>query len=577
MSEREKLRASVAVESDEQKLAQIEAVLKNASAPAETVERPEEIREFAEHPPATGREFLAVAMVIGLIDLCVYRGRGYTGLSVLFVVLPLFLLLGVPPGQLWGAGIQPAADGPRRLGQTSGLLGVMLVLLSACLLWCGSPLLVVCGVCLILCLAMTLSGLRPCVFDMGFFAFLTLPAGAGGIIRYIIALAEFNPRWPREFWLGVGLPTAAVLGFGTIFVMANPDLVATIVPWWQSLSEFLQQRWEHFIPNFSELIVWAITAWLFIGLVWPVMQKSALFTLLNARGSQPAKVPVPEGLLYAPYRNPLMAVVILFAVYLVFEFKTLWFRVFPQGFHYSGYAHEGAAWLTVALALATLILSIMFRASVLRDPRLPQLKRWAWLWSVENFILAVAVYNRLLIYVNFNGMTRMRVLAFYGMTAVVVGFLLVVWKIARAHDFVWLIRRQLWTLAIAIYLLAVTPTDPLVHAYNVRRTLRGDVAPAVQIGFHPIDSAGMLVLHPLVQADDEIIREGIKAMLAEQAIEMETRAASPDWHDWTAYQIADRKLYAHLQATHADWELYRDLPKRVSALQKFRDYVYQWY
>ena len=61
------------------------------------------------------------------------------------------------------------------------------------------------------------------------------------------------------------------------------------------------------------------------------------------------------------------------------------------------------------------------------------------------------------------------------------------------------------------------------------------------------------------------------------ALPQETRASSPTLQSRTAYQIADRNLFAHLQATHADWETYRDLAKRDSALQKFRDDLYRWY
>ncbi len=56
---------------------------------------------------------------------------------------------------------------------------------------------------------------------------------------------------------------------------------------------------------------------------------------------------------YPALRNTLWTVIGLFAVYLVFEFMTLWFRSLPPGFYYAGYARERAAWLTVALALAT--------------------------------------------------------------------------------------------------------------------------------------------------------------------------------------------------------------------------------
>lgn len=58
--------------------------------------------------------------------------------------------------------------------------------------------------------------------------------------------------------------------------------------------------------------------------------------------------------------------------------------------------------------------------------------------------LALIVYNRLSIYVNFNGMTRMQTVGLLGMTSVLVGFLLVVRKISKGHDFRWLVRRSGW-------------------------------------------------------------------------------------------------------------------------------------
>ena len=153
---------------------------------------------------------------------------------------------------------------------------------------------------------------------------------------------------------------------------------------------------------------------------------------------------------------------------------------------------------------------------MLDDARLPRLRRLAWLWSLENLLLAAAVYHRLAIYIGFNGMTRMRTIGIFGMSCVVAGFLLVVWKIVRNRDFVWLVRHHLWALALAVYLFALTPVDAIVHYYNVRRITAGDPAPSVQISVHPIDSQGMLAILPLADADDPIIRDGVRAMLAER-------------------------------------------------------------
>ncbi len=177
------------------------------------------------------------------------------------------------------------------------------------------------------------------------------------------------------------------------------------------------------------------------------------------------------------------------------------------------------------MALATAVLSLVFRGGVLRDPRLRRLRALGWIWSAENFVLTVAVYHRMAIYVDFNGMTPMRIVGLYGISAVVAGFALVLWKIGRGHSFGWLVRRQLWALALVVYLFALTPVDAICVRYNVWRILAGDPAPSVQISVHPIGPEGVLLLEPLLGSDDAIIREGVRAMLAQRADQAETAAA----------------------------------------------------
>jgi hypothetical protein len=281
--------------------------------------------------------------------------------------------------------------------------------------------------------------------------------------------------------------------------------------------------------------------------------------------------------LFSAYRNTLVVVILLFAGYLAFEFQSLWFRTFPVGFHYSGYAHEGAAWLTVALALASVILSAIFRGRILYDDRLPRLRKLAWLWSIENMLLAIAVYHRLFIYIGFNGMTRMRTVGLFGMSAVVVGFLVVLWKIARNHDFGWLVRRHLWTVSLAVYLYSITPVDLLVMRYNVRRILNGDSAPCVQISVHPISAEGYLVLHPLMDSADAMISEGLKSMLANRLDESERRALEREQKGWKSHQVAESRLLQQLRGMRSRWTAYDDPQIRSAKLEEFHAYAYQWF
>ena len=121
------------------------------------------------------------------------------------------------------------------------------------------------------------------------------------------------------------------------------------------------------------------------------------------------------------------------------------------------------------------------------------------------------------------------------------------------------------------------PVDALVHTYNVRRVLAGDLAPSVQISVHPIDSGGILVLPPLTRCDDEAIREGIKAMLAERAIGADETDRLRAAQNWTSFQLADRTLLEKLRTIQSDWAEYTDAGKRAAALERFRTYAYQWY
>lgn len=513
-----------------------------------------------DQPPVRLRELAAVVAAVVLCDLTIYRGHGFAGYALLFVGLPALVALGA---------FRPLP------GAAAWTTGIMLLLLAGRLLWCGSILAVAAGFSLVAAFAISLSGQRPFVVETIVFASQAIASGYRRFVHYGRSTA-ISPLM-RLPLLNVGLPLLALVIFGTVFVLANPDLVASFS---MALAEFSQQVRAWLLRlSAGEVVFCGVVAWVATGLLRQVSLRG------EARDAPFVEPPVPKASpavpvaasLYPAFRNTLATVIVLFAAYLVFEFRTLWFREFPKGFYYSGYAHEGAAWLTFALALATGVLSLVFRGAVLNDPRLPRLRRLGWLWSAENFVLAAAVYHRLAIYIGFNGMSPMRIVGMFGISAVVAGFLLVLWKIRRGRGFGWLVRRQLWALAITIYLFALTPVDALVTRYNVRRILAGDPAASVQISVHPISSEGVLFLEPLLECDNATIREGVRAMFAHRDDEAERSAAEDIQSGWTTYQLSDQVMLHRLRAGRARWSAFRDVKAREAALRRFHDYAYQWY
>jgi hypothetical protein len=534
-----------------------------ASQLPEAVAAPVLVGTTPEQPPAGWRELVAVMFMVAVADATIYRGHGFGGYAVLFATAPLLMIVGSPL---------------RRHGVSLWIAGGMLLLTAFKALWCGSWLLIAVGFALLTAFAAALAGVTPYVVETAVFGSLSVHAGYTALAPYRRFLERIALPVSWASWLNIALPLAAFIVFGLLFILANPDLVASFSRGLSNLLTVLRERLWQYAPGPLEALFLLAAAWISVGLLRPVLdpRKSLPGASATPASRAPPADAAPVGH-YPALRNTLWTVIGLFAVYLVFEFMTLWFRTFPPGFYYAGYAHEGAAWLTVALALATLMLSIVFRGRILADPRLPRLRRLAWLWSAENMLLAAAVYHRLFIYIGFNGMTRMRTVGLFGISAVVAGFVLVLVKIARNRNFAWLLRQQLWALAAAIYLFALTPVDTLVVRYNVARILAGDPKPSVQLSVQPLSSEGVLFLEPALESEDELIREGIRALLAEHYEDSERKFERDRQLGWTTFQLSDRLLLEQLRESYSVFAKYVPPEERRAVLDRFRKYTRQWF
>src|SRR5262249_20930267 len=160
-----------------------------------------------------------------------------------------------------------------------------------------------------------------------------------GVVHYGKSLFERGPKLPRVAWLGVILPAIALCLFGTLFVLANPDLVNWVRETVDQLLNWQTEWFRLLTEKLPEVLFCLAAGWLVIGLLRP-LELIPLLPALAANRQSPASASETssESPLYAALRNTLVAVSVLFAVYLAFEFKTLWFRRFPEGFYYAGYA-----------------------------------------------------------------------------------------------------------------------------------------------------------------------------------------------------------------------------------------------
>jgi Domain of unknown function (DUF4173) len=543
----------------------------------------------------SGRHFLIdVALVVGwvlLVDWLVYQIGSFFSWGILLVLAVSLLAV-----------FRLRVANSRR----SAWLATALVMLGLKLIWGGSLLQIACGLGLMVCYAMALAGYTPFMPEaIGFLGLIGV--GATQRIRAYRIVKPGGSFASQQPAMSVVLPIGMVLCFATLFVLANPDLATGVGRQLRIACDSLGELLTGF--SIGEAMLWLASAFLLLGLLYPA--RATL--LVERRPAELDQVPALSEMFLA-YRNTLLSMILLFAVYLVFEFATLWFRNFPENFYYAGYAHQGAFWLTAALALATIVLSAIFRGTILADGRLKSLKRLALIWSIENLLLSAAVYNRMLIYIDFNGMTQMRVIGLLGITSVVAGFVLVVVKLYRDYGFIWLLHRQLWVPLSAVVCYAILPVDWMVNRYNTAQVASGNLAPSVQIASHVVSAEGILPLIALVDCEDPKIRDGVRALLAMWSQDLKNKVSTPymrtyggvyrgKWHSehnhrtpwlwinagfshpgraaekpWQSFQLSNSLLLSKLSSVQSEIDPFIEDPKaRDLAIDAFFEYAYQWY
>mgnify|MGYP003674852666 CR=1 FL=1 len=510
----------------------------------------------AEHvAPASGREIVAVVLWTVLADLLIFRSLGFSGPALFLAIVPILFFIGCPR----------LAQGP-----ASKLTIGLVLLVAARSAWLGSGWTVFAAVALVVALAMSAAGHVPHVLEGGVLTGRALMLGGERLSQFgnLTGMGLRQSGRAKGSWLAWGLPVIAAIVFGAIFVFANPNLFDWVTLRVTHAAERLQ-LWMESI-SIWELPFCIVALLIGAGLIRRELPMVQIGPTENEGGLTNQEIASP---LYTAFRNTLLTLIVLFTIYLTFEFSTLWKREFPIGFYYAGYAHQGAGWLTFALALATAVLSLIFRGSLLSDNRLMLLRRLAWIWSAQNMLLAVAVYNRLMIYVGYNGMTRLRTVAFFGITVVVIGFVLVLCKIARDRGFWWLIRAQLLAFVLTVIVYSIFPVDYVVHRYNARAVASGYLPPSVMIAVKPITHEGFFPLMSLTKCEDVTIRDGVLALLAERQSQIEE---TPNEH-WTEIQGSRVLLKQKLMQHQAEWAKFENESARQDAIKSFRDYAMQWY
>lgn len=471
-------------------------VLHDSEAPAAG---PPPYRSAPSHPPGAAprralpfrpRELAVAIAIVLLSDLALWSGQvfasGGFGAALLFLGAPIVLFAGARV---------------RRRGARLGAVAAMLALVAVRSALDPTVLTTLAGLAAIPAFAFALRARRPFVpaaIASALGAIAKLPwrlASAFLGVRAILA----RSRLGRVPMLPILVPVALSVLFAGIFALANP-----LVAEWLGL--LLDALLGVGLPSIGRVFTWGLASILGVALARPVVRLAT-----RSEAASDAIEATPIALLVA--RNTLGALNVLFLAYNMVDAVYLLGGRAPAGMTTQEYAHQGAFWLTVALAALTVVVGVLFRGALAHDARAKVPRLLAYAWMAQGLVLALGTYRRIAIHVASSGLSNLRIVGILGTTLVLVGVILVARKLFARRSLTWLIRRQLDAFAVVAVLYAVAPTHWIAAHVNVARISGGEYAPLIHMHAQSGEVESATVLLPLLDHPHPLVRRGVAAYL----------------------------------------------------------------
>jgi len=249
-------------------------------------------------------------------------------------------------------------------------------------------------------------------------------------------------------WL---VPLAGGAVFLGLFMLANPLIAHLLSRAWDWLS---QDGW----PSLRRVVLWLSAAW--CG--WMLLRGRWRCWQAHHSVALPVVDQRPVAI------RCLLIFNLVFLLHNCLDAAYLWGgRALPAGMTYATYAHRGSHTLLVTALLAAAIMLVWFRP---RSPveRSRPARVLVFIWLAQNVLVVLGAADRLWRYVEVYGLTRWRLSAGIWMALVVIGLLLIGWRILRSWDNAWLVDANLSVLAVMLLVLGWSDADGLIAWQNVR-------------------------------------------------------------------------------------------------------------
>lgn len=276
------------------------------------------------------------------------------------------------------------------------------------------------------------------------------------------------------------VPIAASLVFIGFFGAANP----VIEGWIDKTVKFIGDIINSIaFPSAGRIALWAVVFSFVFAFLWMIKMSRHIPVIETFRQqfvipssnlkNTPEKPLLPTEFMNETFPKVVFRSMILFnivfAVQNLLDVEYLWAGAsLPQGMTYAQYAHRGAYPLIFTALLAGLIVLIVFSVKKREGRIWTGVRLMVYLWMLQNVFLVLSSVLRLEKYVSIYSLSRLRVAAFIWMLLVAAGLVLLIYKVWKDKNAVWLLKANALVLGAVLIACCFMDIRGSIASYNVR-------------------------------------------------------------------------------------------------------------
>lgn len=268
--------------------------------------------------------------------------------------------------------------------------------------------------------------------------------------------------------------------FFLIFFNANPVFNELVSNSWQYIIDFFSLSLDE--ATFGRIVFFLFGTYLVFSILfdWGISKNLLKFFPRNEHITSTEDASEHESNYQRnEYKIALMligSVNVLLLIINIIDINFLWLSFdYSQAGNLSKLVHEGTGTLIFSIFLSIAILLYYFRKDLNFYQKNKLLKYAAYTWIVQNAILIISVSLRNYYYIDFYGLTHLRIGVGVFLLITLIGLVTLWIKIRDLKSFFYMFRINTWALYVVFMGLTLVNWDVLIARYNLANTFRNGV------------------------------------------------------------------------------------------------------